>query len=245
MFDTSSFNTIRDKLTLRRLSKPALVGIILLITALLASAIVSFVHASNATAVVISTAENAHESSSASSSTAVKGTSSGSGSASASVDAGIMLYVHVTGCVNQPGLYEVPAGSRVGAAIESAGGFSDDADTASINLARPINDGEQIIVLAQSESSEGTSGGQPSAAYLSENESSCNAASSTLNGLVNINRATSTELQSVPGIGPATAQKIINDRTANGSFASVDDLTRVSGIGEKRLESMRPYLTVG
>ena len=244
MLNTTSFETIRNKITFRCLSKPALVGIILLVAALLVSALVLFAQTSDATAVVISTADDSHDNGRAYGGMVEK--SSASSDPAASDGANLVLYVHVTGCVNQPGLYEVPAGSRVGAAIDCAGGFSENADTASINLARPLNDGEQIVVLAHAEPGENPNDGIPAAAYVAqEGATGGESVSSTTNGLVNINRASANELQSIPGIGPATAQKIINDRTVNGSFASVEDLTRVSGIGDKRLESMRPYITVG
>jgi competence protein ComEA len=140
------------------------------------------------------------------------------------------IFVHVSGSVEAPGLVEVPAGSRVADAVESAGGFADDAVCDSVNLARILVDGEQVYVAAVGDNGNpfGEAGG---AVQVS-------AQSQVPTGQVNLNTATQEALESLPGIGPSTASKIIADREQNGPFASVDELTRVSGIGDKKLASL-------
>lgn len=140
------------------------------------------------------------------------------------------LYVHVSGEVVNPGLYEVASGARVADAVQAAGGFAPDAATGSVNLARVLADGEQIVVLAQSAYE-----GQMANA---EGGASGEGGSVSAQGLVNINTATSEQLQSLPGIGKSTADKIVADRTSNGPFSSKQDLKRVSGIGDKKYEAL-------
>lgn len=142
-----------------------------------------------------------------------------------------LVYVHVVGCVAEPGVYAIAEGSHVIDAIDQAGGFTEDADTGSLNLARTVSDGEQVRVYSIEEVQAQSSGTAPSQGISPD-------------GLVNINLATAEELQSVSGIGAVTAQRIVDDREKNGPYSSVDDLTRVSGIGEKTVAKMRDSLTV-
>jgi competence protein ComEA len=114
------------------------------------------------------------------------------------------IVIDVEGAVARPGVLELPGGARVGEAIEASGGFLDDADRSALNLARPLVDGEQVYVPAQGE-------------YLS--------------GPVNVNRADAADLEALPGIGAVLAERIVADRAANGPFAALADLERVSGIG--------------
>ena len=144
------------------------------------------------------------------------------------------LLVHVAGNVALPGVYELEQGSRVKDAIDAAGGFSDDADINSLNLARIINDGEQIVVPSSSQQS---SADDATSTTVSQ-------ADSKSSKIVNLNTASSGQLETLPGIGKQTADKIIKDRERNGPFLKVDDLTRVSGIGEKRLEAIRDLICV-
>lgn len=146
-----------------------------------------------------------------------------------SPDPRVEVIVHVIGAVRRPGVYTLVEGARVAAAVRAAGGFGPRADRQAINLARPVSDGEQIAVPRRGESgSSATARGSPQQDPP----------------LVNVNTADSTELESLPGIGPALAGRIIDHRTANGPFATVDDLLDVSGIGPKTLERLRPYITV-
>lgn len=114
------------------------------------------------------------------------------------------LVVDVAGAVASPGVMELPAGARVRDAIDAAGGFLDGADRSSINLARPLVDGEQVYVPVAGEDRAGP---------------------------VNVNGADAAALEALPGIGPVLAERIVADRAANGPFVSIQDLDRVSGIG--------------
>jgi competence protein ComEA len=134
------------------------------------------------------------------------------------------LYVHVVGEVQSPGMYQLPIGARLVDAVFAAGGLTEDADNASVNLARELTDGEQIIVFSISQ--EGQSPGTNSS------------------GLISLNRAGDKELEELPGIGPALAGRIIAWREANGGFKSVQDLLEVSGIGESLLSGVIDLVTL-
>lgn len=147
-----------------------------------------------------------------------------------------LVFVHVVGAVVNPGVYEVPEGSRLADVIDVAGGFSEDASIESLNLARTVTDGEQIRVYSVEEVEERSAGQGAGSGQRSSGVDP--------SGKVNINLATVDELQTVSGIGEVTAKRIVADREAHGPFASVDDLSRVSGIGEKTVAKMRDSLTV-
>jgi competence protein ComEA len=134
------------------------------------------------------------------------------------------LVVHVVGAVRRPGLYRLADGSRVADAVAKAGGATRKADVSLVNLAAPVADGTQIVVPARITSTDGASsesGGQ------------------TQGGPVHLNIATAEDLDGLPGVGPVTAQKIVDYRQENGAFSSVDDLDAIPGIGPKRLEQLR------
>ena len=147
------------------------------------------------------------------------------------------VHVHVAGAVVDPGMYELPASARVNDAIAAASGFSDDAIQDSVNLASALTDGQQVRVLAQGEAQ-----ANPSAASASGADAVPSA--SAQSGPVNINTADEAALDRIPGVGPATARAIVEEREKNGPFSSVDDITRVEGIGKKKLERMRDSLCV-
>ncbi|GGO60248.1 hypothetical protein GCM10010910_05180 [Microbacterium nanhaiense] len=136
------------------------------------------------------------------------------------------IYVHVAGAVAAPGLYVLDSGARVIDAVTAAGGLAADAGTAAINLARPLADGEQLVVPREGE--------DPPAA----------AGDGSAGALVNLNAADEATLETLPGIGPALATRIIEWREAEGPFTAVDDLLAVSGIGPRVLESLRELVTV-
>jgi len=140
---------------------------------------------------------------------------------SAKILAPSIFMVHVAGAVAQPGLYELQSGSRVQDAVALAGGFSEGALESSVNLARMLSDGEQIVIL---------------------HESQLNASGSQ--GFISLNSASASQLEQLPGIGPSTAQKILDHRQKIGSFASIDELTDIPGIGQKLLEKVRDQLTL-
>jgi len=145
--------------------------------------------------------------------------------------------VHVLGAVVRPGVVSVPEGAIVQDVIEAAGGLVPGADPGELNLATPVKDGQQVIV-GTSESPRGEvvdpGGGSPAAG-------STTAAGA---GLVNLNRATSQQLQELPGVGPVLAEAIIKWRTDNGSFTDVSQLRQVSGIGPKLFEKLSPLVTL-
>jgi competence protein ComEA len=130
------------------------------------------------------------------------------------------LYVHVVGGVRRPGLYRLPPGSRVADALARAGGTTRRAQTEAVNLAAPVADGEQIVVPRRGAVAPAVNGGSAT-------------------GPVHLNTATLEQLDALPGIGPVTAQKILDYRKAHGSFGSVDELDAVSGIGPARLGELR------
>lgn len=154
------------------------------------------------------------------------------------------LSVHVVGEVANPGLYEVDTGSRVQAAIDAAGGFTNDANQGSVNLAREIVDGEQIVVASKSASASGATGAGSAGSVGAASSGSSSSASGSSGGLVNINTADVAGLSSLSGIGEATAKKIIADREKNGPFKTTKDITRVSGIGDKKYEAIKDSITV-
>ncbi|MHC2999008.1 ComEA family DNA-binding protein [Microbacterium sp. HJ5] len=137
------------------------------------------------------------------------------------------VFVHVSGAVNAPGLYVLDTGARVVDAVAAAGGFADTADPAAVNLARPVSDGEQLHVPAQDEAAAGDAGPAPET-----------------DGRINLNTADLAALDTLPRIGPAMAQRILDWRDANGRFTSVEDLLAVPGIGDKMLDSLRELVTV-
>ncbi|MDQ1711722.1 MAG: competence protein ComEA [Frankiaceae bacterium] len=144
-------------------------------------------------------------------------------SAPVSTPGAALLVVDVAGAVRRPGLVRLPPGSRVADALAAAGGVRPGASTAGLNLARKVADGEQILV--------GVTG--PSAG-----------ASPAPGGLLDLNTATASQLDGLPGVGPVLADRIVEWRTAHGPFTTVDQLREVSGIGARKLASIRELLTV-
>lgn len=152
-------------------------------------------------------------------------------------------FVHVVGEVAEPGVVELPPGARVRDALDAAGGPTPRAVLAGVNLARVVLDGEQIVV-PDTEKAEvaAAPGGADTAESRGRAESGANGASP--GALVNVNTADAAALETLPRVGPALAQRILDWREANGAFASVDQLGEVSGIGEKTLEGFRDRVTV-
>ena len=145
------------------------------------------------------------------------------------------IVVHVTGAVPRPGVYALAQGSRVQDAISAAGGFLADAEKNGINLARALEDGEQLdIPYAE--------GASP--VIGTEVPPFASTQSSSSSELVNINTASQTELETLPGIGPTTAQKIIQYREQNGPFVSTQDIINVPGIGPGTYERIKNLITV-
>lgn len=155
--------------------------------------------------------------------------------------------VHVSGAVTEPGVIELPAGSRVDDAVEAAGGLTQEADLAAVNLARLLVDGEQIHIPEPGETppvpAPGPGGGEDSGGAGASSDGSP-AGAGQGDAPIDINTATAAQLEELPGVGPAIAERIIEHRELNGPFASVDDLQEVSGIGPATLEKMRDRATV-
>ena len=157
------------------------------------------------------------------------------------------IVVDVDGAVAHPGLYKLPPDSRVQAALAAAGGLSPQADVHRINRAAKLHDGQKLYVLSQGESTPplAASSGQGCEGQACTSAEGGVAGSDTEGqGLVNINTANATQLTQLPGVGPAIAQKIIDYRTANGPFTSVDDLTKVPGIGAAKLAQIKSHARV-
>lgn len=144
------------------------------------------------------------------------------------------VVVDVGGAVIEPGVVELDAGSRVADAIEAAGGLAIDADCTTLNQAQLLQDGQKVYVPKEGEI-------DASGALVDSSTQEAGQAATTL---VNINTATLEELDALPGVGPATAQAIIDDREANGPFASEEDIMRVSGIGEKKYEKLKGSICI-
>ncbi|HTS72585.1 MAG TPA: helix-hairpin-helix domain-containing protein [Gaiellaceae bacterium] len=146
--------------------------------------------------------------------------------ASATGASAARVVVDVVGAVRQPGLYRLPQGSRIADAVARAGGATGKAELAQVNLAAPLADGEQVVVPKR-----GAAGATiaPTAA----------GAGSGPAAPVQLSTATLEQLETLPGIGPVMAQKILDYRTKHGAFSSVDELDAVSGIGPKRLDQLR------
>ncbi len=155
------------------------------------------------------------------------------------------VFVHVGGAVASPGVYEMPASSRVADAIELAGGFSADGAADAVNLARPVVDGERIIVPTQEEYAAAGTGWDAAAQEAAGASGAAAGDAEAAPALVNINTATAEELQTLSGVGPSTAEKIVADRDANGPFETCEDLQRVSGIGEKKYAAIADFICVG
>lgn len=159
--------------------------------------------------------------------------------------------VYVSGAVIAPDVVELPAGARVADALDAVGGPAEDADLSLLNLARLVVDGEQIHVPAQGEAprdpvpagSAGTAPGSPGTIGSGTASAAAGSASAS-GGLIDINSASAQELQELPGVGPAIAERIVRHRETNGPFASVDGLDEVSGIGPATLEKIREKATV-
>lgn len=155
------------------------------------------------------------------------------------------LMVHVAGDVVQPGVYSIPSGSRVRDAIEAAGGLSAQASAAALNLAAFVEDGAQILVPTKPPTAAPTSLVSTGGGQTSTGNTAPTPVPPSTPGLININTATVEELDSLPGIGPAIAQRIIDYRTENGPFAQIEDIMNVSGIGPATFEKIKDMIVVG
>jgi competence protein ComEA len=152
------------------------------------------------------------------------------------------LQVYVNGAVVKPDVYVLPPGSRIKQAILAAGGFTAEADTIPINLAQPLSDGMYIYVPALGETPAAPVVNEAAAAPASRSEA-VNIGIGT--GRININTATPEELETLPGIGPAIAQKIVDFRQANGPFTQIESILEVPGIGDGKFEQIHDLISTG
>jgi competence protein ComEA len=146
------------------------------------------------------------------------------------------LVIDVAGDVRKPGIYRLPAGSRVYQAVRAAGGALPGTDTTGLNMAAPLSDGEQIIVGGPPGSGGTVLAPQPGTA---PGEGSAGSSAP-----VSLNSATQEQLESLPGVGPVLAQKILDWRTEHGRFSSVDELRQVPGIGEVKFAALKSRVTL-
>ena len=138
----------------------------------------------------------------------------------------------ISGEINNPGVYELDEGNRLQDLIDMAGGLTEEADINAINRAGFVNDGEKIYIPSTKDG------------YFVNSRPTNIGSASTEPNKININYADIAELQSIPGVGPVTAEKIIDYRESNGLFSSIEEITNVSGIGEKTYKKMAEYITI-
>jgi competence protein ComEA len=162
----------------------------------------------------------------------------GGAAAGAGGDGGLVT-VHVAGAVRQPGVYRMRSGSRVNDAVTRAGGPRRRADLSAVNLAAEVQDGRQILVPLRAQAGPASVAGS-----AATGGAGATPASSTPGVPLNLNTATPEQLDELDGIGPATAQHIIEYREAHGGFGSVEELDQVPGIGEARMASLRDKVRV-
>jgi competence protein ComEA len=141
------------------------------------------------------------------------------------------IYVHVVGEVIAPGIYELDSGSRIVDLIFAAGGFGENADQSSVNLAREVADGEQVVVFKVGDATNSIQGSARPGLPIGEPQ-------------ISLNRGTQAELEQLPGVGPALAGRMIDWRTANGGFKKKEDLLNISGIGEKLFSAIKNEVTL-
>jgi competence protein ComEA len=161
-----------------------------------------------------------------------------------------VIAVHVTGAVRTPGVYRLPKGARVEDAISIAGGIIPTADLESLNLAGLLSDGQRVNIPARPPDGPETptpgeaAGDQKGKSTPGSGRAGPGADAPGRDPRVNVNAATAQELEALPGIGPEIARRIIEYRHANGSFASVEDLRKVSGIGDRVFTRLKPLIRV-
>ncbi|MBK5237992.1 MAG: ComEA family DNA-binding protein [Actinomycetales bacterium] len=179
------------------------------------------------------------------------GTTGATGSSGESGTSGGEIFVHVVGAVQVPGLYAVRVDARVVDAVMAAGGLAATADPCAINLAHSIEDGQQIVVPATADGAAGNEalcstagGGRADSTNLNSASNTQAGASGAGGAQVSLGTAGVAELDTLPGIGPALAQRIIDWRDATGGFTSIEQLSEVSGIGDKVMANIRDLVTL-
>jgi competence protein ComEA len=159
-----------------------------------------------------------------------------------------LIWIDVAGAVRRPGLYSLPDGARVAAALERAGGVRSRANRAAVNLAAKLSDGQQIFVPMRGAAGSATGGastsGGASGSGASGSDTSGAAGGSASGGMrISLSNATQAQLEELDGIGPSLAQRIIQYREQHGGFRSIDQLQEVSGIGAKRFAALKDSIS--
>lgn len=158
------------------------------------------------------------------------------------------ILVHISGAVHQEGIVELKTNSRISDAIEKAGGIKEEASLEDINLAYKLEDGMKIHIPTKQEKentkTEEIKESVTTSSGLVSKEETNNKTEDTKNAKVNINTATQTLLETLPGIGPSTAMKILEYRKEKGRFKSIEDIKEVSGIGEAKFEKMKDFISI-
>lgn len=154
------------------------------------------------------------------------------------------IKVYVSGEVNAPGVYELESSARINDALQLAGGITGSADLSKCNLAAFALDGSSINVPAKAVANTNSCGGMVSSTQSSLSESSPSNQQMNATGKVNLNTATQSEIETLPGVGPTLGAAIISYRTQHGSFASINDLKKVKGIGEKRFSDLKDLIAI-
>ncbi len=221
--------TLRERL-LRAVGTPIIVGIVLFLGAVIGAVVLVAVQPHSPAASRAETDAAGASRDAADAGATADAESSGAGVADDEDPAASMILVHVVGEVRAPGVVELAIGARVREAIEAAGGATEQAVLSGVNLARPVVDGEQISV--------------PDAAAAEAAAALPAPSANGGPGLVSLNVADAAALETLPGVGPALAQRILAWRTANGAFSNVDQLLEVSGIGQQTLAGLRERVTL-
>ena len=158
------------------------------------------------------------------------------------------IIIHVTGAVKTPGIVKLDDGSRIEDAIEAAGGLTEDADISNVNLAYVLDDGTKIKIPSLSDedinNEEDIITDESGEGIIEEIDSTSSSNSQNSTSNININKATEAELDTLPGIGPSLASKIIEYREQNGKFSSIEDIKNVSGIGDSKFEEIKDLISV-
>lgn len=161
------------------------------------------------------------------------------------------IYIHVTGAVKNEGVVEIKEGSRIADAVEAANGFSENADISQINLAYQLEDGQKIYIPRINDEKVNGEEKVLQKEYVTDEagddiiiEDETSNIKSKENEKININTADQSDLEEIPGVGEATAQKIIEYRKLNGKFKTIEDIKNVSGIGDSKFENMKEKICV-
>ncbi len=161
-------------------------------------------------------------------------------------DAENEIVVYVSGAVKKPGVFTVPEGTRVYQLLERAGGFAEEADRSAVNLAAKVKDGTQITFPSCVETAQkGYRSRNRSSSRRGAKSASSEKSEKSSSGKVNINNASQDELETLNGIGPKMAERIVDYRRQNGNFSRLEDLLLVKGIGPKKYEKIKDSLTLG